>query len=420
MSEKYFVGADLIASSDNGKYKPVSRVTLAVDDTNVVTAGDDTGMELYAFCPHATQEMVDSLLEKLRGYTYQAFEADEANLNPSAELGDGVTAGGVYGVISKLRDDGSGYVGISAPGKAELEEEYPMEGPMSQMINRQLAGVRSSITKTAEEIRAEVANDIEGLSSSVDIELGKIRQEVQGAEDAISYLEVDLEAITGRVQDAEGNIGQLEVSTETLSGRLEDAEGNITKLELSTEEIEAAIGDVSVRITEIEGLTVTDKTGTTKVRGNSIETDSIYASALHLGGFLAVYDGEYSNAIGGYLGYDSGFYGNASGIGLRDAYENSEMVCTEWAARMSYSDDFGEHITQVVCGQELALSSVGSIQFSIGGDVSNVVAALNSSAFYPADETLTLGTDSYRWADVYAAGTSMSELLSRIEELEKA
>ena len=158
MFDKYYVGSDLIASSDNGKYKPVSRVTLAVDDTKVITAGDDTGLEIYANCPHATQEMVDALLEKLRGYIYQAFEADEANLNPSAELGDGVTAGGIYGAISKLRDDGSGYVGISAPGKTELEDEYPKDGPMSQMINRQLAGVRSAITNTSEQIRAEVAD----------------------------------------------------------------------------------------------------------------------------------------------------------------------------------------------------------------------------------------------------------------------
>ncbi len=291
---------------------------------------------------------------------------------------------------------------------------------MSQMINRQIAGVRSSITKTAEQIRLEVADDLNGLSASVNIELDSIRQEVQGAEDAISYLEVDLDAISGRVQDAEGNIGALELEAARFGVRLEDAEGNIAGLELSTEEIEADVGKVSVRISALEGLTVKDEFGEVKISGRGIESNSIYSDAMHLGGFLAVYNGEYSNAIGGYLGYDSGFYGNTSGIGLRDAYENSEMVCTEWAARMSYSDDFGRHITQVVCGQELALSSVGSIQFSLGGDVANVVAALNSSAFYPADATLTLGTALYSWADVHAAGTSMGDLLRRVRELEDA
>ena len=415
-SEKYFVGADLVASSNNGKYKPVSRITLAVDDSNVITAGDDSGMELYAFCPHATQKMVDALLEKLRGYTYQAFEADEANLNPSAELGDGITVGGIYGVISKLRYDGSGYVGISAPGKAELEDGYPMEGPMTQMINRQLAGVRSSIAKTAEQIRAEVSDNLNGLSASVNIELGRIRQEVQGAEDAISYLEVDLEAIAGRVQDAEGNIGALEISAETIGGRLEDAEGNITKLELSTEEIEAAVGEVSIKINALEGLTVTDRTGTTYIKGSSIETDSIYANALHLGGFLTVYKTQYGESPGGYLGYDSGFYGRAAGIGIRSENEYSQIVCTDLASRMSYSDD-DQHITQVVCGQDLALSSVGSIQFSIGGNVSNVVAGLDEFSFYPA-ASLTLGTSFFKWSDVFAAGTSMSDLLRRVAALE--
>ena len=269
---------------------------------------------------------------------------------------------------------------------------------MTQMLNRQIAGVRSAITKTAEEIRLEV----------------------QDAEEAISYLEVDLEAISGRVQDAEGNIGDLELEAANFGVRLEDAEGNIAKLEVSTEEIEASIGKVSVRISDLEGLTITDENGKVKIDGSGIAANSIYGNSLHLGGFLAVYDGEYSNAIGGYLGYDSGFYGNTSGIGLRDAYENSEMVCTEWAARMSYSDDLGKHITQVVCGQELALSSVGSIQFSIGGDIRNVVAGLDGSSFYPANSEMTLGSSLLPWADVHGAGTSLGDLLSRVQKLEDA
>ena len=40
------------------------------------------------------------------------FSAEDAALDPSAELGDGVTAGGIYSVISRLSDDGSGYAGI--------------------------------------------------------------------------------------------------------------------------------------------------------------------------------------------------------------------------------------------------------------------------------------------------------------------
>ena len=465
MSDKYYVGADLIASNNNGKYKPVSRVTLVVDDDNVITAGDDTGFELTANCPHATQQMADALLQKLRGYVYQAFKADEANLNPSAELGDGVTAGGLYGVISKIRDDGSGYVGISAPGTAELEDEYPMDGPLSRMVSRQIAGVRSAITKTEEKIRLEIKNEVDGLSSSIDLELEQIRLEVQGAEDAISYLELDLDGISARIEDAEGNISNLELTTEDfnvrisdaeggiseleltasafgiridaaegaisylelglegLSTRIEDVEGNVSELQLTTEDFSVRISDAEGSVAEIYltigGFTVVDDDGETKIKGGSIETDSISANALHLGGMLAVYKEVFGDTAGGYLGYDSGFLGKTGGIGIRSSNEFSQMVCTDIAARLSYSDD-GRHVTQVVCGQELALSSVTSIQFSVGGNVNAVVAGIDEEAFYPANSSLTIGTSQYRWADVYAAGTSMSDLLGRVKALEQA
>ena len=52
---KFYAGLDITGFSDNGKYKPVSRVTLLLDDENALTAGDDTGFEIVADCPYATR-----------------------------------------------------------------------------------------------------------------------------------------------------------------------------------------------------------------------------------------------------------------------------------------------------------------------------------------------------------------------------
>lgn len=199
MSEKYYVGGDITSFVDNGKYKPISRVTLLVDDKNSLTAGDDTGMEVIASCPHATQPMVNALLQTMKGYQYQAYEAGAANIDPAAELGDGVTVGGIYSPLSKLSDDGRGYAGISSPGEAEMEDEYPAEGYITQEFNRKIAETRSTITKTSEEIMLKV----EGID-------GK-------------YTEVK---------------------------------------------------------TTLDGLTVTDQSGTTKIKGSSIETGSIAAKSI--------------------------------------------------------------------------------------------------------------------------------------------
>lgn len=177
MSEKYYVGKDVTSFSDKGKYKPISRVTLLVDDENSLTAGDDTGMEVIASCPHATQPMVNALLQTMKGYQYQAYEAGAANIDPAAELGDGVTVGGIYSPLSKLSDDGRGYAGISSPGEAEMEDEYPSEGYITQEFNRKIAETRSTITKTNEEINlkvegidgrvSDITQTVDGISLSV-------------------------------------------------------------------------------------------------------------------------------------------------------------------------------------------------------------------------------------------------------------
>lgn len=199
MSDKYYVGLDTTSFADNGKYKPVSRVTLLVDDENSLTAGDDTGMEITASCPHATQAMVNSLLAAMKGYRYQAYEAGAVNIDPAAELGDGVTVCGIYSPLSKLSDDGRGYADISSPGEMEMEDEYPSEGYISQEFNRKIAEARSLITKTSEEINL----------------------------------------------------------------RIEGIDGKYTELK-----------------TTLDGVTITDASGTTKIKGSSIETGSIAAKSI--------------------------------------------------------------------------------------------------------------------------------------------
>lgn len=226
MSDKFFVGLDLTSAEDNGTQRPISRVTLLLDDENSITVGDDTGMELLADCPHATQAMADAILAQVKGYQYQMFSADDAALDPSAELGDGVTADGIYSVISRLDDDGSGYSGISAPGESELEDEYPSGGPMTQMFNRKVAQTNSRITKTAERIRLEVANELDGLSSSIEIQLDSITQRVENNETGLAQtLRIAADGVT--ITNAQG-------STLTIDG------GQIDAAKIRAEELDAS------------------------------------------------------------------------------------------------------------------------------------------------------------------------------------
>ncbi len=217
LSDKFFVGLDLTSVENNGEQRPISRVTLLLDDENSITAGDDTGAELLADCPHATQTMVNAILAHVKGHKYRMFRADDTALDPSAELGDGMTAGEIYSVISRIEDDGSGYCCIAAPGEAELEDEYPSGGPMTIEFNRKIAKTNSRITKTAEQIMLEVSSEIQGLSSSIDIKLDEIVGRVGDTETGLSQtLRIAADGVT--ITNAEGstltiNGGQIDART---------------------------------------------------------------------------------------------------------------------------------------------------------------------------------------------------------------
>lgn len=251
MSNKYYVGKDVTSFSDKGKYKPISRVTLLVDDENSLTAGDDTGMEVIASCPHATQPMVNALLQTMKGYQYQAYEADAANIDPAAELGDGVTVGGIYSPLSKLSDDGRGYAGISSPGEAEMEDEYPSEGYITQEFNRKIAETRSTITKTSEEINLKVEG-IDGRVSDITQTVDGISLSVTSASSpdgqttATITLKVGPNNYTGYIK-IDGNVdvsGQL--SADALYAALgEIADLSVNRLSTSRRVVKYLAGDTT-------------------------------------------------------------------------------------------------------------------------------------------------------------------------------
>lgn len=251
MSDKFFVGRDIVTFSDNGEYKPVSKVTLIVDSEHSFSAGDSTGLEIVAECPYATQEMANSLLSQFIGYVYHAYEAGDANIDPAAELGDGVAVNGVYGVIANIRDDGMGYPTISAPGQAELEEEFPYTSTTQKVINQ------------TEALRAET----------------------------------------------------------------------------------------KVLIDRVNGITVTGPDGTTKVRGGSIETDTLNVKAANVSGTLSadvlalkgsmqVYSGL-SPAPAGYIGGSD--KGSTLGAAIMSASQENYVIATATGAKL-VSDSSGTHV----------------------------------------------------------------------------
>lgn len=266
MSDKYYVGGDIISFADNGKYKPISRVTLLVDDENSLTAGDDTGMEVIASCPHATQPMVNALLQTMKGYQYQAYEAGAANIDPAAELGDGVTVGGIYSPLSKLSDDGRGYAGISSPGEAEMEDEYPAEGYITQEFNRKIAETRSTITKTSEEIMLKVEG-IDGKYTEVKTTLDGLTVTDASGTTKINGSSIKTDNLYVAAANIKGTLTADQIQTGSIRvGDLKDGSNYATKTYvdnnagLSASEVDSAIetyiDETSITAEKLRGRTV--------------------------------------------------------------------------------------------------------------------------------------------------------------------
>ncbi len=267
MSDKYYVGGDITSFADNGKYKPISRVTLLVDDENSLTAGDDTGMEVIASCPHATQPMVNSLLQAMKGYQYQAYEAGAANIDPAAELGDGVTVGGIYSPLSKLSDDGRGYAGISSPGEAEMEDEYPSDGYITQEFNRKIAETRSTITKTSEAIMLKVEG-IDGKYTEVKTTLDGLTVTDASGTTKINGSSIKTDNLYVDAANIKGTLTADQIQASSISvGDLKDGSSYATKsyvdsnAGLSASEVDNAIA------TYIDSTSITAQ----KLRGQTVE-----------------------------------------------------------------------------------------------------------------------------------------------------
>lgn len=296
MSDKVFLGTRMAQLDTSPALAPVSKVILAVDSENAYIAGDDTGRTVEVTCPYGTQEMANNILSALSSYTYTPAMAQDAILDPAAEIGDGLTMGGVYTVLaqSTLTFDGLMTSDAGAPGQAEQESEYKYQSPVIADINWQLAETRSLISKTSEEILLKVENELEGLSSSFSVQLRKIQSQVTGLDGQMSSITQTVSSITSQVNGLDGQVSTIEQKVDNIT--LSVSNGS------TSSSISLSVGGVTVSSQTIQmnglvtftglanGTTTVDgaciKTGI--IEASRIDTDSLYVNAANITGSLTI------------------------------------------------------------------------------------------------------------------------------------
>ena len=135
-----------------------TKVVISVSDDVEYSAGTNTGRTLTLVCPWGTQAIAEKILSRVRGFQYHPFTASGAHLDPSVELGDGVTVGKVYsGVFTKDVSHGPLYTAdVSAPGGEKINYKYEYRSPQDRKIERQNKEIRASLSIQADRITQEV------------------------------------------------------------------------------------------------------------------------------------------------------------------------------------------------------------------------------------------------------------------------
>ena len=385
MSDKIFLGSNVGELETGDVPANITRVNLSVDSDHYYTAGDDTGRAIEVTCPWGSQEMANSILASVSGKTYQPYTATDALLDPAAEIGDAVTIGGYYSVIADISTsfDRACAPTISAPESDEIDDEYPYESREKRETNRQLAQTHSLITKTAEEIRLEVKNEIDGLSASIDIKLDSITSQITGINGQVSSITQTVSGIQTQITGLNNQVSSIDQKVDSIS--LDVSNGiSSSRIELTVDGVRVSSATVEFTGDIIFASDLTD--GRTSISGDNINTGEISARYIRLGGQMEVYKSTSRRAdVGGYIGFMSGASatgGSTDGIAIANYTERAVVICTNRGARMGY-----DGVSTVVCTSS-QVSITGDTVFINGEPATTSDARLKTEKQYDVEKYL--------------------------------
>lgn len=162
------IGVNILQNAYNVQVSPqfdgysAVRIFVGTDDDGnaiVIESGNTAGRVLEIKNPFGTQEMADNILADINGYQYQPLSAENALLNPAAEMGDGVTVNGVYsGLFVRATQFGRLMASdVSAPTDEEIEHEFAVESASDRQYTRFVQQTKGMLRVTNLAIQAEVS-----------------------------------------------------------------------------------------------------------------------------------------------------------------------------------------------------------------------------------------------------------------------
>ncbi len=230
MSDKVSLHRSFQSLESAETFEAFSKVIINVSDDKQYVAGNDTGRTLEVTSLYGSQKVADDILARVRGYQYQPFTASGAILDPAAELGDGISADGLYsGIFSKKIAIDSLYTAdVSAPGGEKINYAVPFKSKQERTIERNYRNLTTELKVQDGKISAEVTNRenaIKAVYTAISVESGRITSEVANREAAVAKLQSSItqeaDKIKTEIADRQKEDAKLQSSITQQAGQIE-------------------------------------------------------------------------------------------------------------------------------------------------------------------------------------------------------
>ena len=286
------------------QFDSYSKVIIHVSDDAVIEVGNDDGRTLELDNPFGTQAMAQTILDSLRGFQYQPYEATGALLDPAAEIGDAANMRGNYGgIYTRSRTFGRLMkADISAPHDEEINHEYKYESPQERQFKRQIDDVKASLIIANDRIDASVSQT-GGSSSSFGWSLTSNAHRWYANGQEVMAITASGLSVKGNVQATTGKIGGFNISASAIWNNISSFGGSQSSgVYIGTNGIQ--LGQ-AFKVTSSGAVTATNisannmtLTGTLNIGGTNIT-----AAALRSGAQSAYNNASYWSGGSGY-GYN--------------------------------------------------------------------------------------------------------------------
>ena len=232
MSSSVNILRNMVSFDKAEQFDGFSKVRVIVSDEIEYSAGTDTGRTLTLNCPWGNQEIANNILQSIKGFQYQPMTAENALVDPSVEIGDGISANGVYSGVYSLETkfDSNLPTSISAPADEELYEEHTYIQKTEREVTRKFLDFQSQFKIQDGKISAEVEErktDTKSIRATLEVQAGQITAKVNKNDGSSSTFGWALETGSWRIFSGSSTVLKADKNGLEVKGVIRATSGEI-------------------------------------------------------------------------------------------------------------------------------------------------------------------------------------------------